>query len=679
MMARRGAANGAAKSVAPPEDRSSLDNELSRLDQGLADLRRCDAAEVCLIRCESETEQFQLVARLTRRARQNGVVTATLSLRQHSLEALDDVVRHLVGGLAPPTQSGTSQKRGLMPLLDAFASRHGSDAAGEFADRAARVHAVGDLTLLAQRYLEARDAPSDALMALNAWLGGTELSRRATELSPRQALSPKNARKALSELTRIVRALGFSGSVLFLTEGETLAHRTPRQREKAYIVLRELIDNFDSGHGTTATRLVLTGCEALFEGPHSIGSIEPLLGRLRVPSAAQPAPPHRSWVALGAQGQGGVAREPSRVARNKTRALRALIRLSQGLPPTEGVASLSVGHERIDSVIDRLFEHVSVSGSVFSVLTGDYGTGKTHLLMHLTERALDDGHPVFRLDLERLNFDLGNPQRHLPRLLDQSVLPMRHRPSALDRVEIWTRSAAKVQEVRRALGHIAEADTEAASAARRALRQVEASKEPERALAAFLSARGLENKPGAQSYRQDAYERFLLWLELLSRLDGCRGPVVLIDEAENLYAGGVSRSARRTALRSLSFYCGGALPSACVVIAITPKILKELRTDCRELLREVTEQRTVLEWEDATMLSRRLYRIRPEPVPEFTDAHRRELIQRVVETHRSVRGPVEPLSKREVTALVKEPGPPRRLLRCVVDELERRWWQGVSG
>jgi formate dehydrogenase len=36
--------------------------------------------------------------------------------------------------------------------------------------------------------------------------------------------------------------------------------------------------------------------------------------------------------------------------------------------------------------------------------------------------------------------------------------------------------------------------------------------------------------------------------------------VLLIDEAENLYRGGTSRLERRTALRSLSFYCGGMLP-----------------------------------------------------------------------------------------------------------------------
>jgi hypothetical protein len=211
-------------------------------------------------------------------------------------------------------------------------------------------------------------------------------------------------------------------------------------------------------------------------------------------------------------------------------------------------------------------------------------------------------------------------------------------------------------------------------AALRALQQARKAKDPGPALESFLTGRGLERKSSAPNYRQDAYERLLLWLELLARLDGCRGPVVLIDEAENLYTTGAARSLRRTALRSLSFYCGGALPSACVVIAITPRVLKQLRADARELLTEVSEQRTVLPWEDASMLSRRLSKIKPEPVPEFTDAHRRDLLQKVLETHRGVRGATSTLSRSEQRELAAEPGPPRALLRKAADELERRWW-----
>jgi len=199
---------------------------------------------------------------------------------------------------------------------------------------------------------------------------------------------------------------------------------------------------------------------------------------------------------------------------------------------------------------------------------GEYGSGKTHLLMHLAERALADDRPVFWLNLERMNLDLGNPARHLHRLLEHSVLPVRRRPSALERASVWTRSKGKLRALLNALEEIAEGDTEEAAGAKKALRIAGESDDPGHALEVFLAGLDIEDKSGG-SYRRDAYRRILLWVDLLERLEGTRGAVVLIDEAENLYTSGVPWSARRTALRSLAFYCGGAIPGAAVVMAMT--------------------------------------------------------------------------------------------------------------
>src|SRR5262249_14073987 len=148
------------------------------------------------------------------------------------------------------------------------------------------------------------------------------------------------------------------------------------------------------------------------------------------------------------------------------------------------------------------------------------------------------------------------------------------------------------------LVEIAQREDEAGAAAARALRRAERGQSRGAALEAFLGAGDLESKTANPGYRHDAYGRLLLWIELLERLEKCAGPVVVIDEAENLYKMGVSRSERRTALRSLSFYCGGSLPRACVVLAITPDALEKLKEEARELLEEVTEQVTLLENED---------------------------------------------------------------------------------
>jgi hypothetical protein len=169
-----------------------------------------------------------------------------------------------------------------------------------------------------------------------------------------------------------------------------------------------------------------------------------------------------------------------------------------------------------------------------------------------------------------------------------------------------------------------------------------------------------------------------LWLELLERVEKCAGPVLIIDEAENLYRPGISRAERRTALRSLSFYCGGALPRACVILAITPDVLGEMRAEARELLEEVSEQVTLLASEDAAMLRRRLWHIKPIEVPALTEEHRTTLLARVRATHARARGA---RSGREWTrvadALLAERDlSAREFVRRAVDWLEANWWEG---
>jgi hypothetical protein len=197
------------------------------------------------------------------------------------------------------------------------------------------------------------------------------------------------------------------------------------------------------------------------------------------------------------------------------------------------------------------------------------------------------------------------------------------------------------------------------------------------AVEAFLGAGELETKSSAPSYRHDAYSRLLLWLALLERLEGCRGPVVLIDEAENLYRGGTTRVDRRTALRSLAFYCGGMLPRACVVLAITPEALAELREEAPMLLAELAEQRTLLESEDPALFRRRLASTRAIDVPALTPAHRKALAFRVRATHSDVRGEVSDPEWASFVATLLEVDPsPRDVVRRVTDRLERIWWAG---
>ncbi len=666
--------DSSAVEVASVRSATTIEDEIGRLEQALFDLEFSGASSVNLTHCANASREGSLVRELGKRARKLGFVTAHLSLEELSFDTLDELVARLLDALVPP---GEKRPKGILTLLDRYFERHGKRSAERFEEEAEEHGATGDLTALCRAYLAAEDDAHREVRAFEAWAAGVELKRKRGVPGVRSALNPSGAQRALSELTRIVRVLGYKGTVVFLHDGDSITARTPRQREKSYTVLRELVDNFDTGRGAVATRIMLTGGDRLFDGPRSLRSLAPLLARLDVPSEAEPPPPHRSWTSLVREPYEYVHRRVQKPNDGKAAAVRSLIRISQGLPPTEAVTSMSVGHEKIDRTIDKLFEHAEMAGSVFQVLVGDYGSGKTHILMHLAERALQQKHPVFWLNLERMNLDLGNPQRHLARLLDNSVIPKRHRPSALERASVWTRSPSKLKALLSALEEIAQESSEEAVAAARALAIAQSAEDPGLALESFLSARDLARKGSGKSYRQDAYRRLHLWLELLRRLDGCGGPVVLIDEAENLYTTGLSRAARRSALRTLAFYCGGALPSACVVLAMTPPALTELRGEASGLLKELTDVASTLSAEDAALFRRRLKRLEPEEVPPFSRPMRIELAERVRATHRSVRGPIE-LEDWDATvrSVVKNPGPPRAIIRRLVDQLEATWWAG---
>ncbi len=657
---------------------------LSLAEQALVDVAQSMAVDVVFVRHEDDGDRAGALAyvdQLDEMARAHHFVTARQSLRtDRAFDSLDTLVRAIANELVAP-EAGPRAKKGIIALLDAFLAREKRSALATFEGNIAKLGVGGDLIALARAYIEAAKAPRREAQQIEAWLTGVELARADTSAVAVAALSGRTAKRALGELTRLVRALGFAGTSLSFLHADALLLLPPARRGDAFTVLRELVDNTDGGHGLFATRLVVVGSTPLFAGPKSLATLAPLVGRV-APAGLDPLhpSPHRPLVDLVPPPPDQWSGEPAcprPVASAKSRApeLRALVRASQGLPPTEAILSMSVGHERIDATIDRLFEHSAMQGSVFALLSGAYGSGKTHLLLHLAARALADRRPVLRLSLERLDADLGNPQRHLRRMLDQAQLPLPGSPSLLDWLAIWTRTPKRLDSLLGALEVVREEKTDASPAAARALRAAGASRSKAAAVETILGAVDLADKPAGHNYRQDAYGRLLLWFALLERLEGCAGPVLLIDEAENLYKGGTSRPERRTALRSLAFYCGGALPRACVVMAITPDVLSLLRAEARELLDEVTEQRTLLTWEDAAMLRRRLVRIRAEEVPALTDEHRELLATRVRATHAAVRGSFRDGGWGKHLASLRDPElTPREVVRRTVERLEGIWW-----
>lgn len=638
--------------------------------QALVDLALARTSEVTFVEAEPECAPDVALA-LTAASAELGFVTARVSLRAHPIAALEDVVR----AVALSVRGRDASIVGLRGMLEAFGRVQRRRAVEAF-DAACDVEgARGDLVVLCRAYLAARQAPRRELDRLAAWLEGVSLSRTEEAEGILSQLESRTARQTLGQLSRLVRALGATGLVVLLDEAEACAKLPERRRDDAYTVLRELVDDGDSPRGLVATRVLVVGGPALFRGPRALGTLTPLGLRVLGGRAAAAAPHQPYLVAV----QRGVLRDVHAPQPEEAAHVRWLVRAAHGLPPIEAVAGMTVGSERIDATVDRLFEHASHQGSVFAALTGAYGSGKTHLLLHLEERALADARPVLRLSLERLDGDLGNPQRHLRRLLGTSAVRLGRAPepvSLLDVLDHWVRDEARATRLVAVLREISDEGGDAGRAAARALREATAAgkKGRARALTSFLGARGLDDKPGGPTYRLDAYRRLLLWLSLLERLESRKGPVLLVDEAENLMRRS-SHAEQRTALRSLAFYCGGALPSACVVLAITPEAFAQLRAATAGLVRELSGQETILACEDVVMLGRRLSKLAPVEVPALGRPQLRALAQRVRATHATVRGPTADAGwDAFVGAQTASADTPRHYVRALLDRLEQTWW-----
>lgn len=654
--------------------------------RALSEVASADLATVSVV---VSRERSALTA-LEDRAVVEGYAVAHADLSEHGLNGLAEVVRALAGSVH--LGSARSKKRGLVAALGTYASEHGRRTLELFDERAHEHALVGELRRLSRAYLESATGKPSA-KRLESWLGGARPSD--VDAGPElRLLGPATAKATLSALTRLFRVLGAKGTLVVLDEGEALVDLSPARRDLAYTVLRELIDNADGHGGMIATKLLVVGDAALVNRRHAIFEHEALASRVVTLEPEAAPTPHATLVRLDEPAE-LLDRERTRlprladvprVADARVPHLRALLRLGQGLPPLEATTELTVGLEDVDARIDQLFSTAANDGSVFAVLVGEYGAGKTHHLLHLEARALAARRPVLRLAVERLDEDVGNPQRHLRRLLESAVLPPVGAPgrgargpvssgTVFGRLDAWLASTTTRAELTKALAALEEGDTEVAGHASSCLVDgvIDA-----RALVTMLSALDLVDRPGAASYRRDAYRRLLLWLELLARVDGCEGPVVILDEAENLYRPGVSRSERRTALRSLGFYCGGAIPRACVVLAVTPDTLVSLREEAGALLDEIEEQVTLLPQEDVAMLRRRLLRARPLEVKRLDAAQRRELAERVRLIHGKVRGKVsDPDWEAWLERAQRQSATPRELLRRAVERLERLAFVGT--
>ena len=323
-----------------------MEAALRAREQALEDLATSSAAEVTFVRSDDPGASAAVAAASLDRAGKRRFAVAEVSLLGD--RASTRWTPWSASWCAPwVPRPCPPEERGLLAHLDVFVDKHGQRAREWFESGARREAAYGDHTELARDYVEGRLAERHASGKFEQWLSGTVVDR--AEEAP--TLNRKTAKRALSELTRLVRVLGFRGLFLVIARGETLTKLPQARRREAYTVLRELVDNVDGGRGLIATHIVVFGKTELYTGPRSVESLTPLSLRIGSGRFESGSAPHRVLVDLVPAEAVDDLPEVRPPDKSATRELRALVRAASGLPPTEGVPALSVGYEKIDQVI----------------------------------------------------------------------------------------------------------------------------------------------------------------------------------------------------------------------------------------------------------------------------------------------------------------------------------------
>ena len=237
------------------------------------DLAATMASDVVFVR-EHRAPPSMFFDAIEGRALDLGFVVSTTSMADdHGFESLDVVVK----SFATHLRGSHGEEKGLAALLDAFASKRGRRALGAFDEACEAVGLAGDLYRLARAYLSAKEGGAEA-KRIRAFFNGTEASRDDDE-SPIGALNVRTAKRTLADLSRLVRAIDKRGLLLIARRAALLSELPTAQRESAYTVLRELVDNADGPRGAVATRIYVSGADELFEGRGALVENAPLATR----------------------------------------------------------------------------------------------------------------------------------------------------------------------------------------------------------------------------------------------------------------------------------------------------------------------------------------------------------------------------------------------------------------
>jgi hypothetical protein len=239
-----------------------------------------------------------------------------------------------------------------------------------------------------------------------------------------------------------------------------------------------------------------------------------------------------------------------------------------------------------DHVISQLHTFLTRhDGSRWIALSGDYGSGKTHILYLLRMLAQRSGFATCYLSADAYGAALNHPQRFLPSLLATLELPGRSLCGYETMINQLLLGTSGVSELRniiqpylvtgRQLDRTVRLHIDTLVTARMSDAYDEESLSHSReAIAHHLAGHSIRHRSGLHS-RLMAYVLLKL-AERVATAHNLRGILILLDEVESIYTK-LSFAARRGAYRVLAAFCESSFLSDCyVALGITPDAWREL-------------------------------------------------------------------------------------------------------
>lgn len=293
--------------------------------------------------------------------------------------------------------------------------------------------------------------------------------------------------------------------------------------------------------------------------------------------------------------------------------LRMLMRLRAGLPPTDGLEHLSIGYDRPLAAINKLLDE-----GRWIVAAGDYGAGKTHFLQVLRSVSHSRGFATCYLCSDSQLNALNHPQRFLPNLLQTLDLPGGMAPGYGALISELTASASGRRLLQETVSRYAVGTRMPFGDALWRLECLErfhrntsdplvpAAPQWSRAIANDLMGITAAHRTAAPAYREATY-RLLLIARDLVMANGCRGLVLLIDEAESIFTKLHNIRSRAGAVRVLSFLCASSKLRHCrAAVAMTPDAIAALKDevdvypsyDCVRAYEPLSALRTMVKRDD---------------------------------------------------------------------------------